>query len=68
MGTRIIFLAIALGLVAAAVWAYHHDEALRKNSAQVNLGDPNEVVTGAAWQPHPRRAVRLADSSPHRLL
>ena len=38
------FLAIALGLVAAGVWAYHHDETLRRNSAQVNLGDPNEVV------------------------
>jgi hypothetical protein len=44
MGTRIIFLAIALGLVAAAVWAYHHDEMLRKNSGQVNLGDSSEVV------------------------
>jgi hypothetical protein len=44
MGTRIFFLAIALGLVAAGVWAYHHDEGLRKNSAQVNLDDPNEVV------------------------
>jgi hypothetical protein len=44
MGTRIFFLVIALGLVAAAAWAYHHDEALRKNSAQVNLGDSNEVV------------------------
>jgi hypothetical protein len=44
MGTRIIFMAVALGLVATGIWAYHHDEMLRKNSAQVNLGDPNEVV------------------------
>jgi len=44
MGTRIIFIAIAVGLVAAGIWAYHHDEVLRKNSGQVNLGDPNEVV------------------------
>jgi hypothetical protein len=44
MGTRMFFLVIALGLVAAGVWAYQHDEMLRKNSAQVNLGDPNEVV------------------------
>jgi len=44
MGTRLVFLAIALGLVAAGVWAYHHDETLRRNSAQVNLGDANEVV------------------------
>ena len=44
MGTRLVFLAIALGLVAAGVWAYHHDETLRRNSAQVNLGDANAVV------------------------
>ena len=44
MGTRIFFLAIALCLVGAGVWAYHHDEQLRTNSTQVTLGDPNEVV------------------------
>jgi hypothetical protein len=44
MGTRIFFIAIALGLVIAAIWAYHHDEDLSKSSSQVNLGDPNEVV------------------------
>jgi len=44
VGVRIFFLAIALGLVAAGMWAYHHDESLRKNSAQINLGDPNEFV------------------------
>ncbi len=44
MGARIFFLVIALALVAAGMWAYRHDEALRKNSAQVNLGDPNEMV------------------------
>jgi len=44
MATRIVFLAIALVLVAAIVWAYHHDQELRSNSMQVNLGDPNEVV------------------------
>ena len=44
MGVRIFFLAIALGLGAAGVWAYQHDESLRKNSAQINLGDPNEFV------------------------
>jgi len=44
MGTRIFFIALALGLVVAGVWAYHHDEALRKNSAQVNLRDSDEVV------------------------
>ena len=44
MGTRIFFVAIALALVVAGVWAYHHDQELRKNVMQVNLGDPNEVV------------------------
>jgi len=44
MGTRIFFFAIALALVIAAFWAYHHDDGLRRNSAQVTLGDPNEVV------------------------
>jgi hypothetical protein len=44
MATRIFFIAIALGLVVAALWAYQHDENLSKNSAQVNIGDPNEVV------------------------
>jgi hypothetical protein len=51
MGTRIFFLVIAFGLVMAGVWAYQHDEALRKNSAQVNLGDPNEVVQGLLGSP-----------------
>ena len=44
MGTRIFFFAIALGIVAAGLWAYRHDEELRKNAMQVALGDPNEVV------------------------
>ncbi len=44
MATRIFFFVIALGLVGAGVWAYHHDDELRKNSMQLNLGDPNEVV------------------------
>jgi len=44
MGTRIFFAAIALSLVVAGIWAYQHDDNLRKNSFQVNLGDPNEVV------------------------
>jgi hypothetical protein len=44
MGTRIFFLAIAFALVLAGFWAYHHDQGLRTNSAQVTLGDPNEVV------------------------
>ena len=44
MGTRIFFIAIALALVIAALWAYHHDDMLRKNSSQVALGDSNEMV------------------------
>src|ERR1700761_3722073 len=44
MGTRIFFIALALGLVIAAFWAYSHDDRLTKNSPQVTIGDPNEVV------------------------
>jgi len=44
MATRIVFLVIALALIGAGVWAYHHDEKLRTNAPLVNLGDPNEVV------------------------
>jgi hypothetical protein len=44
MPTRIVFIAIALAIIAALVWAYHHDEELRKNAMLVNLGDPNEAV------------------------
>ncbi|MGA2905710.1 MAG: hypothetical protein ABSD98_17945 [Candidatus Korobacteraceae bacterium] len=44
MGTRVFFFAVALSLVIAAIWAYQHDENLRKNSAQVNLGDSSQVV------------------------
>jgi len=51
MGVRMFFLAIALGLVAAGFWAYHHDEELRTNSVQVNLGDPNEVVRDLLGSP-----------------
>jgi hypothetical protein len=51
MGTRIFFFVIALCLVAAGVWAYHHDEELRQNSMQVNLGDPNEVVREVLGDP-----------------
>jgi hypothetical protein len=44
MTARLFFAAIALGLVLAGLWAYHHDESLRKNAMQVNLGDADDVV------------------------
>jgi hypothetical protein len=44
MATRIFFFTIALGLVAAAVWAYEHDVRLSRNASQVAIGDANEVV------------------------
>jgi len=44
MTTRIVFIAIALAIAGSLVWAYHHDEELRKNAMLVNLGDPNEAV------------------------
>ena len=51
MGARICFVVITLGLLAAGVWAYQHDESLRKNSAQINLGDPNEFVRDLLGNP-----------------
>ena len=51
MRTRIFFIAAALALIIAGVWAYHHDDNLRRNSAQVNLGDPNEVVRALLGNP-----------------
>ena len=51
MGTRIFFIAIALGLVVAGIWAYQHDQHLRNNAPQVNIGDPNEVVREMLGEP-----------------
>jgi hypothetical protein len=51
MGTRIFFFAVALVLVVAGVWAYHHDQELRRNVMQVNLGDPNEMVRELLGEP-----------------
>jgi hypothetical protein len=44
MVTRIIFLCLALAVLGAAAWAYHHDHELDRNAALINLGDPNETV------------------------
>jgi hypothetical protein len=51
MLTRIVFLFIALALVVAGVWAYHHDQMLDRNAALVNLGDPNETVRELLGEP-----------------
>jgi hypothetical protein len=51
MITRMTFLVIALGLVVAAIWAYHHDQKLDRNAALVNLGDPNETVRELMGEP-----------------
>jgi len=45
MITRIVFLCMALALVCAGFWAYHHDQKLRENVFQVTIGDPNDVVS-----------------------
>ena len=52
MVTRITFIVVALGLVLAAAWAYWHDDALRKSSSQVNLGDSKEVVEQLVGNPN----------------
>jgi hypothetical protein len=44
MITRIVFISIAVALIIAGLWAYHHDEKLRENASQVTIGDPNEIV------------------------
>jgi len=44
MATRIFFLAIALGIVVLGLWSYQHDQRLRDNASQVNLGDTNDIV------------------------
>ena len=51
MVTRIVFIVIALAIVIAGIWAYHHDAELRKNVMQVNVGDPNEVVRELLGEP-----------------
>lgn len=44
MATRIIFVLIALLILAAGMCAYHHDRKLERSAEMVNLGDPNETV------------------------
>jgi hypothetical protein len=44
MGTRIVFVVIALLAVGWLLWAYHHDRVLRDNAPQLQLGDPQEAV------------------------
>jgi hypothetical protein len=49
--TRIVFLVIALAIVGGFVWAYHHDVELGKRVAEVEVGDPNEVVRELLGEP-----------------
>jgi len=51
MATRIVFIAIALVITGAFVWAHRHDQKLEQNAAMVNLGDPNEAVRGLLGEP-----------------
>lgn len=51
MVTRIVFFVIALAIVGALVWAYHHDAELGKRVAQVEAGDPNEAVRELLGEP-----------------
>ena len=44
MGTRIVFIVVALLVVGWLFWAYHHDKALRENAPQIQIGDPDEAV------------------------
>ena len=51
MIVRLFFVSIALALVGTAVWAYQHDEKLDRDSALINLGDPNETVREVMGDP-----------------
>ena len=51
MIVRLVFVFIALVLIAAGVWAYHHDQKLDQDAALVNLGDPNETVREVMGDP-----------------
>ena len=51
MAVRIFFIAIAVALIVAAIWAYQHDQRLRANSSEINLGDSDEVVRALIGDP-----------------
>jgi hypothetical protein len=51
MVTRIVFFCFALGIVAGFAWAYHHDVELRSRAAQIEIGDPNEMVRELLGEP-----------------
>ena len=44
MAVRIFFIALVVALIVAGIWAYQHDQRLRTNSTQINLGDSDDVV------------------------
>ncbi len=64
MIARIVFLAISLLLIAAAVWAYHHDQKLDRDAALVNLGDPNENVRELLGEPSQEGACGAVTLAP----
>ena len=46
-----VFIGMALAIIAGFVWAYHHDQKLQQNAAMVNSGDPNEAVRELLGEP-----------------
>lgn len=66
MGARIVFSFVALAILAGFVWAYHHDQQLRANASQVNLGDPNEAVRDLMGEPSQEGSCGLLTPSPAR--
>ena len=65
MGARIFFFAIALCLIAAGVWAYHHDEKLRANAVQINTGDSNDLVRELLGEPSSEGQCGSLTAVPH---
>jgi hypothetical protein len=51
MVTRIVFFVLALAIVGGFAWAYHHDAELGTRAAQVQIGDPNEMVRELLGEP-----------------
>ena len=51
MGTRLVFIVIALAIVGGFTWAYHHDAELSKRVRMIELGDPDDAVRELLGEP-----------------
>ena len=65
MGTRVIFVALAVLVIGLIFWARQHDKTLRDGAAQVQLGDPNEVVRDLMGDPSHQGACGSMTAMPN---